>query len=213
VDVAARAGLEKQWWLRTLAVLQSPTAVFAWLRDDSDEQAGARQEPVLALVLLGGIAANLATSATGRLLDDPAIDSLLVAVLAFLGGGLYGAATYWIGGGAIYLGARAAGGEGSYRRARHVLAFAAVPLALSLLVVWPLRLAAYGSDVFRTGGSDTGAGQWVFDALEAAFFVWAAVLLVVGVRVVHAWPIVRALGALALAAFALLALALVAMVL
>ena len=207
---APNAALEKEWWLRSLAVFQSPTSVFAWLRDDSDEQASARQEPVIALVFLAGIAANLSTTVTGRLLDDPAIDGLLVAVLAFLGGGLYGAATYWIGGAAVYLGARAAGGEGSYRRARHLLAFAAAPLVLSLLVVWPLRLALYGADVFRTGGADAeGPGRWVFETVEAALFLWALGLLVLGVRVVHEWPVVRSLGALALAALALIAFGLV----
>ena len=201
---APAASLERQWWLRLFAVFQSPSSVFAWLRDDSDEQAGARQEPILALVLLAGIAANLSTNATGTLLDDPAIDGLLVAVLAFLAGSLYGAASYWIGGAAVYFGARAAGGQGSYRRARHVLAYAAAPVALSLFVVWPLRLALYGSDAFRSGGADAGAGTWAFAALEGAFFLWAFGLLVLGLSVVHGWSLVRSLGALALAALALL---------
>ena len=42
-----------------------------------------------------------------------------------------------------------AGSLGTYRRARHILAFAAVPLALSLSV-WPVRLAIYGTDVWRS---------------------------------------------------------------
>ena len=203
---AAKESREKDWWLRALAVFQSPTSVFAWLRDDSDEQATARQEPVLALVLLAGIAAVLVSPTTRGLLNDPARDALVVAVLVFLSGGLYGLATYWIGGGAIYLGARAAGGEGSYRRARHVFAFALAPLVLSLLLVWPLRLAFYGDDVFRSGGADeSGTARWVFAALDLGLFAWAAVLLVLGIRTVHEWPLVRTLGALALAAFALLA--------
>jgi hypothetical protein len=51
---------ERAWWLRTLAVLQAPTPVFAALRDDSQEAAAARQEPVTAIVLLAGIASVLA---------------------------------------------------------------------------------------------------------------------------------------------------------
>jgi hypothetical protein len=43
---------DRDWWLRTLAIFQSPRAVFEALRDDSKEQNEARQEPVLALVLL-----------------------------------------------------------------------------------------------------------------------------------------------------------------
>ena len=56
--------LQKEWWLRVVMVLQSPGAVFRALRDDSDEAAGARQEPALLLVLLAGIAVVLSFSAT-----------------------------------------------------------------------------------------------------------------------------------------------------
>lgn len=204
------ATLEKEWWLRTLAVLQSPTSTFAALRDESRAQAEAREEPVLALALLAGIAGVLATPTVGDLLDNRERDAVVVAVLVFLAGALYGFATYWIGGGALYLGARAAGGHGSYRRARHLLAFAAAPLVLSLLLLWPLRLAMYGSDLFKEGGGDeTGAARWIFEAAEICFFLWAAALLVLGIRAVHGWPLVRSLGALVLALLALVALGLV----
>ena len=63
--------LQKEWWLRTLAVFQSPRGTFAALRDDSAEAAEARQEPILAIVILAGIAGILTTSLAGRLLDDP----------------------------------------------------------------------------------------------------------------------------------------------
>jgi hypothetical protein len=206
VPAAGQAAPEKEWWLRSLAVFQSPSAVFMALRDDSEKQATARQEPVLALVWLAGIAGVLATPSRGTLLDNSDVDGLLVAVLIFLGGGMYGLATYFLGGGAVYLGARAAGGTGSYRRARHLLAYAAAPLVLLLVVVWPVRLAVYGDDLFRTGGADsTGAGRWLFEAVEAAVFAWAFVLLVLGIRAVHGWRLVRSLGSLVLAALALLA--------
>jgi hypothetical protein len=79
-----------------------------------------------------------------------------------------------------------------------VLAFAAVPVALSL-IAWPVKLALYGEDSFRSGGSDSGRGAHVFTALTIAFVVWAAVLLVVGVRSVHGWSWARAVAACALA--------------
>jgi hypothetical protein len=202
--------LERDWWLRAFAVFASPRAVFAALRDDSDAAASARAEPVLALTLLAGIAGVLATPTVGNLLDDPLRDGLVVAVILFLAGGLYGLATYWVGGGALAVGIRSAGGVGSYRQARHVLAFAVAPVALALFLVWPLRLAAYGGDVFRDGGADErGAARWLFEAGEVAFFGWAAVLLVLGVKTVHDWPLVRAVGALALGGLALVCLALV----
>lgn len=207
---AAKPSPEKAWWLRTLAIFQSPTPVFGALRDDSDEAVEARQEPVLALVILAAMAAVLTSPTTGTLMDNAERDGLEVAVLVFLAGLFYGVAGYWIGGGALYLGARAAGSTRGYRQARHVLAFAAAPIALSLLVLWPVELAVYGSDLFTSGGNDSASvGRWVFRGLEAAFYLWSFLLLVVGIRVVNHWPVVRSLGALGLTAFALLAIALV----
>jgi hypothetical protein len=203
---AAGSSAEREWWLRALAVFQAPRAVFAALRDDSDEAAGARQEPVLALVFLAGIAGVLLTGARGRFLDDPAIDSVLVAVLVFLTGGIYGAASYWLGGGALHLGVRAAGGRGTYRRARHVLAFAAAPLVLTLLLLWPVRLALYGADSFRSGGGDEGAGGWILDGIAAAFALWSLALLVYGISVVERWTVARAAVALSLVLLGLLVL-------
>jgi hypothetical protein len=200
--------LEREWWLRTLSVFQAPRPVFAALRDDSDAAADARQEPVLLLVLLGGIAAILTSPTTRRLMDNPERDGLLVAVLVFITAIMYGFATYWIGGAVVYLGMRGAGGKGSYRRARHLLAFAAAPLALSLVTVWPVQLAVYGSDLFRSGGADSGLGFLVFQGIESAFFLWALVLLVVGIAAVERWKTVRAVGALGLSLFVLVGLAL-----
>jgi hypothetical protein len=198
---------EREWWLRVPAVLLGPRAVFVALRDGSQEQVDARQEPVLALVYLAGIAAVLSTSTAGRLLDDAEYDGLLVAVWAVVAGGLYAFAGYWLIGGALYLGARGLGGLGDYRRGRHVLAFALAPLALSLLFLWPVQLIAFGGDLFRRGGSDSGAAGAVFDVLELAFAGWSAALLLVGVRAVHGWSWGRALGALGLVALFLAAFA------
>jgi hypothetical protein len=162
------------------------------MRDDSDEPARARQEPITALVLLAGIATLLWAPSAGTLLDDPARDGLVVAVLAFIVGGLYGIAGYWIAGALLYFIARAAGGRGSYRRARHIVGFAAAPLGLSL-VLWPVRLSVYGGDVFRTGGADTGLGDRVFGVLMLIALAWALAVLAVGVRTVHGWSWTRAL--------------------
>jgi hypothetical protein len=193
----------RDWWARTILVLQRPSAVFAALRADDDDE---RQEPLLAIVLLAGIAAVLSTNLASQLLDDFEIDALVLAVWAFLAGGIYGGFGYFTLGALVYAGARAVGGVVTYRRARHVLGFAAVPLAVSLLV-WPVRIAIYGDDLFRSGGSDTGAGARVFEALELAFIAWSAVLLVVGLRAYSAWSWPRALLA-ALPVLAVLALVL-----
>ena len=191
---------DREWWLRTLAIFQSPRAVFEGLRDESKEQAEARQEPVLALVLLAGIAGVLLAPSTGRLLNQDLVDNSLavVAVLIFLAGAIYGAAAYWIGGATLLVGLKGAGSQGSYRRARHLLAFAAAPLVLGLLLVWPVRLAVHGSDTFRSGGGDTGAAVTLFDAILALFAAWAFGLLVYGISVVERWSALRAAVSLAL---------------
>ena len=177
---ASRAD-ERFWLLRAVTVLASPREVFGALRDDSDTAARARSEAVLALVLLSGIASVLWTPNYGRLMDDVSMDGLLVAVIAFIAGGIYGTAAYYVAGLLLHWATRAVGGT-TLRQARHVLAFASAPIALSLVVVWPVRLAVYGEDVFRSGGSDHGAGNTAFVAIELAFVAWALGLLVFGVR-------------------------------
>jgi hypothetical protein len=198
--------LDREWWLRTLVIFQAPRAVFAALRNDAPEDVEARAEPVLALVLLAGIAGVLLAPSTGRLLNESIVDDSMavVAVLVFITGALYGTATYWLGGAALYVGLRGAGSKGSYLRARHTLAFAAAPLVLGLIFVWPVRIAVYGSDLFRSGGSDDGTGNLVFELVLAAIGLWAVGLLVYGISVVERWSVVRALVALALVVLGLL---------
>jgi hypothetical protein len=191
--------LERAWWLRSLLVLQAPRSVFAAFRGESDEAAAARQEPATAIAFLAGIAAILASGVAGGLLDDPDFERLLVPFWVVFAGAAEAFAGYWLGGGVLHLVLRGLGASGTYRRTRHLLAYAAAPLALMLLVVWPVRLAAFGDDLFREGGDDTGAGDAVFEVAEAAFIAWALGLLVVGARVVHGWSWGRALGACALA--------------
>lgn len=172
--------LQREWWLRALSVFQSPRTVFSALRDDSDEAAEARQEPVLAIIILAGIAGVLTTSLAGRLLDDYRFDGWNIAVWAFLGGIVYGTVAYWLGGLLVHVLAGVLRNGSSYRQARHLLAFAAAPLVLSLLLVWPVRLAIYGDDLFRTGGSDTGTGELIFDVLILASYVWTFGLVALG---------------------------------
>jgi hypothetical protein len=185
-------------WLRTLLVLQRPRPVFVALRDESADSVGDRSEPILLIVILAGIAAVLMTSTAAHLMDDSSYDATVTAIWVFLVGSLQGFTAYFVIGWFLYRGARAVGSQGTYRRARHVFAFACVPVALSL-VLWPVKLSLYGSDWFRTGGRDTGLGGGIFDLLTYAFFAWALVLLVVGVRSVHGWTWARALAAIGIA--------------
>jgi hypothetical protein len=188
----------RDWWLRLLLVFQHPKPVFVALRDESGESTSDRSEPVLAVILLAGIALVLATGTAGQLMDDSQYDGLLVAVWAFIAGGLSGTLAYFLVGAFVYGAAKLLGGQGSYRRARHLVAFAAAPIALSL-VLWPVRLALYGEDVFRTGGSDAGTGARVFELLGAVFLAWSLALLVIGIRAVHGWTWARTAATIALA--------------
>jgi hypothetical protein len=190
-------------------VLTAPRAVFVALREDSREAAGERSEQVLLVLWLAGIASVLSTATAGRLMDDHDYDALLVAIWAFLAGGLYGGFAYYAFGGFLHGGVKALGSQGSYRRSRQVFAFAAVPVALSL-ALWPAKLALYGADLFHRGGADAGAGGTVFGLLGLGFLLWSIALVVTGVRAVHGWTWSRAAGAVATAA-ALPVLAIVAL--
>lgn len=196
----SQAPLERDWWLRLALVLQSPSSVFAWVRDDSDEAAAARQEPLTALTFLAGVSIFLSTRTAGRLFDDVEFDDLVLVVECVVAGLLVAIQNFWILGGAVYLGGRAADGRATYRQARHVVGLATAPFVLSLVAVWPVRLALFGSDVFRSGGADAGAAQDVFRALDAGFLAWALALLVLGVRAVNGWGWLRTLASLAVAA-------------
>ena len=129
---------------RALLVLSAPRAVFVALRRDDPDESLRPAEPVLAIVLLAGHRRSCSRLAPpSHLMDDPDYDWTLVAVWAFLAGGIYGVFAYWVLGGVLHGSSVALGSAGSYRRARQVLAFAAVPVALSL-VLWPVKLALYG---------------------------------------------------------------------
>jgi hypothetical protein len=198
--VAARADSrspEKAWLLRALLVLQAPRSVFAALRDDSDEAAGARQDAAGAIVWLAGIAGVLATTVTSTLLDDPERDWLVVTVWAFLAGGLQGFVLYLVVGKVLHVALRKLGSRGSFRRARHLLAFAAAPIALALFVYWPLRIGIYGEDLFQYDGTDGNAVGTAFAYAFYGFALWALVLLVIGVRTIHGWSWGRSLAGVA----------------
>ena len=203
---------EREWWLRLVRVLTAPTSVFVWLRDDSAEAASARQEPITAVVFLAGVSIFLSTRTAGRLFDDIEFDWLLVVVEAVVAGLLVGIQNFWVLGGAVYLGGRAADSAASYRQARHLTGLATTPWVLALVFVWPVRLAMFGADAFRSGGSDHGPAEVVFRSIDVGLLVWSAVLVYLGVRALNGWTWARSLVGCAVAGvvFALLVLLFVA---
>lgn len=203
-DTARELSPTRAWWLRVPAVLVSPRPVFFALREEDDDDVAARSEPLLALVLLAGMAAVLVTPTASGLLDSPDYDATLLAIWTFIAGAIYGAVGYFVLGFALYFGVRLLGSAGDFRRTRQTVGFALVPLAASLLVMLPLRLALYGGDTFRAGGADEGLGGDVLFGLQLGAAAWSLGLLVVGVRATHGWDWLRALASIG-AAVALLA--------
>jgi hypothetical protein len=198
---------ESLWWRRLPLVLVRPREVFAALRSIDEPDVAARQEPVLLLIFLAGMAAVVLTPAWRELLDDSEIDGLVAAILTFIGGALYGAAGYFLLGGALHLGARGMGSAIRYRTVRHVLAFASVPLAISLAVVLPVALAVFGGDWFRSGGEDEGSGGDALLVLGLGFVAWSAALVVVGLRETLGLPWRGVAGTLLLAGVLVAAIA------
>jgi hypothetical protein len=197
---------DRAWWLRVPAVILSPRSVFFALREDDEDDVGARSEPLLLVIWLAGMAAVLATPTAADILDNPEYDTALLAIWTFIAGGVYGTVGYFLIGFGVFFGVRLLGSLGTFRRARQTVGFALVPLAASLLLLLPLRLALYGGDTFRAGGADEGTGETVLLVLQLTFVAWSLALLLIGVRVVHGWSWPRALAAVAGAAALLAAI-------
>jgi hypothetical protein len=187
----AACSLDATWWRRAGDVLAHPVAVFAAFGDDTDADADARSEPINAIVVLAGIASVVWAPSTGRLLDDPEIDAILVVVLLFLTGALYGFVGYFLLGALLRLGLATVGVAERWTRPRHLVAYACVPLALALVLLF-VRLVVYGGDIFRRGAE---SGDVVFAALELGVLAWSIALLAFAVRVVYALPWTRAVAA------------------
>jgi hypothetical protein len=198
--------LERQWWSRLPALLYAPGSFFAGLRGESPDQADARQEPLVAVLFLAGVSMFLSLVA----LEPPyeqyrELSGLTLVLQSILGGMVVGLSNLWLGGALVYLGARGLGATSGYRLARHIAGFATAPFILALLLVWPVRLALYGADLFRSGGADGGTGGDVFRGIDALLLLWTLVLVLVGIREAQRWPWSRAAAALGVAAlFAIL---------
>ena len=188
------------WWRLVPRLLTHPSEVFVALREDDHVDIEARSEPILAIVLVAGMAAMLLTPAWGTLLDEESLDWMVLAVVTFIGGLLYGAFGYFLLGFVVWLGARGVGVDTPARPARQVVAFSALPFALSILITVPAIVFAFGTDWFRTGGSDDGTGRVIVLAVGLAFALWSLGLLALGLRTTFELPWRGVAGAMALAA-------------
>jgi hypothetical protein len=193
-EAAARA-----WWRRVPKVLTAPRGVFSALSEADDLDVDARSEPVLLIVILAGMASIILTPAWGTVMDDGTVDGLVLVVLTFIGGLFYGAAGYFLLGLALWLGAKGVGVEAPFRIARQVVAFAAVPIALSAVIVVPVIALRYGWDWFRTAGGDTRTERDVVVGFGLAFMAWSVALVALGLRTTFRLPWRGVVGALLLA--------------
>ena len=167
---------------------------------DSAARPASAARPTARLAVVAGMAAVLITPAWGRVMNDPTVDALVILVLTFVGGLVYGAAGYFLLGLALWLGAKAVGVEAPFKIARQIVAFAALPLALSLVIVVPAIVLGYGEDWFRSGGDDdAGNGRTVVTGIGLAFVVWSLGLVAVGLRTTFRLPWRGVVGALLLA--------------
>lgn len=199
--------IEREWWSRLPRLLYAPAGVFEELRDESREAADARQEPLVALAFLAGIAMLLGIVAIqppyNRFYED--LSAFNMTFETILGGALVALSNFWLGGALLYLGARGLGATTGYRLARHVAALATAPFVVVLVLAVPVRIGLFGVDLFRDTGRDSGAGGDVFIAVDALALAWTLGLALVGVRVTQRWTWGRAAAAVGVAAlFAIL---------
>ena len=199
--------VEREWWARLPRMLFAPGEVLAELRDESREGADARQEPLVALTILAGIAMFIGLVALEPPYKSTDYDfsTFNLVLESILGGALVALSNFWFGGALVYLGTRGLGALTGYRLARHLVGLATAPFVLLLVSSVPVRLALYGTDLFKAEGRDAGVGGDVFIAIDAVVLVWTLALLLIGIRATQRWSWGRSAAALGIAAlFAIL---------
>ena len=150
----------RAWWRLVPRVLTRPTEVFVALRNDDETDVDARSEPILAIVIVAGMAAMLLTPAWGTLLDEESLDWIVLAVVTFIGGLLLRLRR-------LFPARLRRLARGSWRRPRDAGdgrhgSSSGSPRFRSRSRSWsrlPAIVLAFGYDWFRTGGSDEGAGR------------------------------------------------------
>lgn len=91
---------------------------------------------------------------------------------------------------------RLLGGKATVRNTMAVIAYSSVPIALSLVFVFPLEIAIFGTDFFGTNPPPIVINPAVYIALlafDAAAVIWALVLLYHGVAVLTGFRRVKSI--------------------
>ena len=171
----------RRWWRLVPRILTRPTEVFVALRDDEEVDVDARSEPILAIVIVAGMAGILLTPAWATLIDDESLDWIVIAVITFIGGLFYGAAGYFLLG-ARRVAGRARGRSRGSRAGRPGRSSASPPCRSRSRSSSPCPRCSSPSATtgFSTGGSDDGTGRIV--VLSIATRARALVARVAGAR-------------------------------
>lgn len=83
-----------------------------------------------------------------------------------------------------------------YKNALAIVAYACVPIALSVIFILPIEILTYGKYLFSTNPSPwtlKPLSYIVLLGLDGVFFMWSLVLYALGVRVLYDIPLARAL--------------------
>ena len=150
---------------------------------------------VTQLLMLGGIARAVGRIDYERPHDASSISSALL--LAVLVGGLFGWFTYYAYAWGLSLSGQWLGGRASFNVCKTVIAWALVPTIVSLVPML-LVLDMHGDDSFRREVVRISLSNetltYLLVILELILAVWAVSILLVGVRLVQGFSMVRAVA-------------------
>jgi hypothetical protein len=160
---------------------------------------------VVLLYLMAGL--MLALGGLQEIHAAERIDNLgAILGLAILAGPVAGLLLALIGSGAAMAVGRLLGGRGTFRNARAVLAFAMVPLAMILVVIFPVQFGVFGRYLFDPNPAPSVINPPVHFALLAFYagaVLWAMILHSIGSSVAQSFAWWK--GALSTAAVVALA--------
>ena len=156
----ARAqGASRAWWRRVPRVLDAPRAVFVALRGDRRGRRGCASEPILAIVIARGDGRRPPHAGLGHVLDDAPRRARARRRHVHRRAVLRRRRLFLLGLVRLARRAQRRRPRDAVRHARQLVAFAALPIALSLLVVVPASRSASAATIPRRAASDEGAGR------------------------------------------------------
>ncbi len=127
----------------------------------------------------------------GNRITDPA----LIMGIGLLAGPVAGIACAFLLGGALAALSRLYGGKAGFRNAHALVAYASVPVILSLVFVFPVELAVFGRDFFGTNPHPMVVAPITYlmlIGLDALCIIWGWILLAEGALIASSVTRLRA---------------------